>query len=233
MFVHPWTTGDWKYVQEVWDRWQTFNAGAVAFLASLIALNIAKLNENSQREREFIAAKAYLPSTLSSLIEYYKQSARTLSSLWSPSAANGAQIHLPSSPTDYRDVFSNCIRHAEPAVGTYLSNVLTLLQIHEARMKDAVGSFQTRGGAATNQSNLITYLMRLGELYALAANLFEFARGKSPFQDKQLAWEDLRQAFSLLDLEPDEFSIDEKVNLTAFTQRWLVRTSVHATGAPQ
>lgn len=117
MFIYPWIDGggSWTHVQAVWDGWQTLNAGALAFLASLIAFNIAKFNENVQREREFVAAKSFLPSTLSTLMEYCSQSARALQALWE---ANGqpqaSPLNQPNLPAGYQEVFSNCIRHADP-----------------------------------------------------------------------------------------------------------------------
>lgn len=40
MFIVPWLRfKNWDSVQAVWDRWQTLNAGALAFLASVLAFN--------------------------------------------------------------------------------------------------------------------------------------------------------------------------------------------------
>jgi hypothetical protein len=225
MFVVPWFngSGSWAHVQAVWDRWQTLNAGALAFLASLIAFNIAKFNENVQREREFVAAKSFLPSTLSSLMEYCSRSASVLEALWE---ANGQPPATPLGPPDfpagYREVFSNCIRHADPQVGSYLSNILVRLQVHDARLRYAVAN----GGAharVTDRYALISYFYGVGELYVLTGNLFGFARGEEPFKSKNLKWEDFRNAFSLLHLEVDDIFIDDQMNLQEFTQRRLAR----------
>lgn len=227
MFVFPWFSGqgNWEHVQAVWDRWQTLNAGALAFLASLIAFNIAKFNENVQREREFVAAKSFLPSTLSELMQYFSRSARLLDGLW---AANGhppaAPLSHPELPPGYREVFSNCIRHADPQVGSYLSNILVQLQIHDARLRDATACGDQAHRSGTDRSLVIVYLYRLGELYALVGKLFGFARGQEPFDSKKLIWEDFRNAFGILDVELDEISIDDNMNLQAFTQRRLART---------
>lgn len=226
MFVAPWFigSGSWAHVQAVWDRWQTLNAGALAFLASLIAFNIAKFNENVQREREFVAAKSFLPSTLSSLMEYCSRSARVLEVLWE---ANGHPPAIPPDPPDfpagYREVFSNCIRHADPQVGSYLSTILVRLQVHGARMRDAVANGTDAHAQGTDRYVLISYLYGLGELYVLNGNLFGFARGEEPFQSKKLKWEDFRNAFSLMGVEVDDIFIDVNMNLQEFTQRRLAR----------
>jgi uncharacterized short protein YbdD (DUF466 family) len=224
MFIFPWFDehGNWAHVQAVWDRWQTLNAGALAFLASLIAFNIAKFNENIQREREFVAAKSFLPSTLSELMQYFSQSARVLEGLWE---ANGyppaTRITHPDLPPGYREVFSNCIRHADPQVGTYLSNILVHLQVHDARLRDATANTTETGGSEPDRYSVIAYLYRLGQLYALVGKLFSFARGEESFDSKALNWEDFRNAFGVLEVELDDIYIDDKMNLFAFTQRIL------------
>lgn len=226
MFVFPWLDGhwDWAHVQAVWDRWQTLNAGALAFLASLIAFNIAKFNENVQREREFVAAKSFLPSTLSLLMEYFSKSARVLEALWE---SNGhplaAPLNYPELPPGYREVFSNCIRHADPQVGFYLSSILVQLQIHDARLRDALSHSAGGHFAETDRYSAIAYLYRLGELYALVAKLFGFARGEETFNARKLNWEDFRNAFGILNVEVDDIFIDDNMNLKAFAQRRLAR----------
>jgi hypothetical protein len=140
VFVFPWITsnGSWQYVQEVLDRWQTLNAGALAFLASLVAFNIARISENEQRERDFRAAKAFLPSTLSSLMEYCSASARLLEVLWQSSGERRTPITCVQLPDGYREVLSNCIRHSTPEIGECLVRILVRLQVHDARLRDAV-----------------------------------------------------------------------------------------------
>ncbi len=225
MFAFPWIDGrgSWAHVQAVWDRWQSLNTGALAFLASLIAFNIARFNENVQRERDFIAAKAFLPSTLSALMEYFSRSAHVYEVLWKTNGHAPAPLNHPDLPEGYREVFSNCIRHADPPVGSYLSNILVHLQVHDARLRDAVAQSTNDDGQATDKYSLIAYLYRLGELYALIGNLFGYARNEEEFQSRNLSWEDFRSAYGVLDLEIDDIFIDDNMNLQAFTQRSLAR----------
>lgn len=226
MFVCPWISGrgSWAHVQAVWDRWQTLNAGALAFLASLIAFNIARFNENVQREREFVAAKSFLPSTLSALMEYCSRSARVLETLWE---ANGhppaAPLNPPDFPAGYREVFSNCIRHADPQVGSYLSTILVRLQVHDARLRGAVAQLVGGHGGGVDRYSLIAYLYGLGEIYALIGNLFGFARGEEQFRLKRLNWEDFRNAYGILHIEVDDMFINDQMNLREFVQRRLSR----------
>ena len=226
MFVHPWfvENSNWDYVQSVWDRWQSLNTGAFAFLASLLAFNISKFNENRQRERDFVAARAFLPSTLSSLMEYFSSSARVYEHLWNMPDEATQNIEAPRLPSDYREIFSNCIRHAQPDIGAYLSNIVVRLQIHEARMRDAISQANSDGGHRVGKHEIIPYLMRLGELHVLTANLFAFARGEEVFSEKHLNWGNMQSAYRILNLEVDDVFISEQMNLEAFTKRWLERT---------
>lgn len=225
MFAYPWLGGSWswKHVQEVWDRWQTFNAGALAFAASLVAFNISRFNENRQRERDFIAAKAFLPSTLSGLMEYCTQSARIYGAMWESVGAAVVVHEHPDFPKNYREVFSNCIRHADPAVGSYLSNILVRLQVHDARLRDAIAKTPRVHERVVDRPNLISYLMRLGELHSLIGNLFSFARGEDIFQEKPLTWSDFRTAYAIMELKTHHFYIDETTNLQALTNQWIER----------
>lgn len=225
MFIYPWFNGNgtWKEVQLVWDRWQSLNTGALAFIASLIAFNISGFNESRQRERDFVAARAFLPSTLSSLMEYCSRCSTIFVTLWSRTRESRDPIELPELAPDYREVFANCIRHAQPDIGSYLASILVRLQVHEARLRDAVVKANTDLDRTVDRATLITYVMRLGELYALAGNLFGFARGEETFDVKTLTWEVMQTSYRVLDIEIEDLFVTEQMNLEAFTRRWLER----------
>lgn len=210
-------------MQAVWDRWQTLNAGALAFLASLVAFNVTRYNDNLQRERNFVSAKAFLPSTLSSLMEYFSRCAGIYASLWETDGQASTPINHPNLPQDYKEVFSKCIQYADPDVGTYLSEILVQLQIHEARLRDVVVQSGAAPAHVVDQYTLLAYVYRLGELYALVGKLFAFARGEEKFEVKPLVWEDFRNAYGVLDLHIGDIHIDEKMNLRAFTERAIKR----------
>lgn len=235
MFILPWflTSFSWEKVQNVWDRWQSLNVGALAFSSSLIAFSISKFKEEKQREREFRAAQSFLPEALSELSNYLKLSSRILKDRAEKSLSNNRnkyiktpgtenlpgctlfeleQFEIPAVPDNYKEVFTNCIRHAKPDVGEYLADILRELQIYNSRIQDM------------NAENLQSYdmyyktcLYRLGELQALINNLFDFARNESdqlePFANK---WEDYDIAYRNLSIRLEDFR-----NLEEFTKRML------------
>lgn len=225
MLVYPWVHGKWSWihVQAVWDRWQSLNVGVIAFLSSLVAFNIAGYNANRQRERDFIASRAFLPSALSELISYFRASARVFEKSWDSDGQGLNDIAAPQLPEGYKSIFADCIRHASPEVGHYLSNVLVRLQIHDARVRALLHADEEFDAHIVFKDNLLTYLYRLGELQALVAILFAFARGESEFKNPRLEWEDFRNAYGNLNLWVDDFVIDESRNLKAFTERQIAK----------
>jgi len=144
MLIEPWFASQpwsWIYVQEVWDRWQTFNAAVIAFVSSLVAFNISRYNENKKREREFVAVKALLPHALSELTKYFKESSVFLISVWNqldenPDSRPILKSELPVLPSTFQPIFTDAIKFAEPDVAEYLANVMRGLQIHNARLLD-------------------------------------------------------------------------------------------------
>ena len=226
ILVYPWLTpkASWAHVQEVWDRWQTLNAAALAFLASVVAFNIARVNSEDQRKRDFLAAKAFLPSILSNLMGYCAECARVFEALWQTTGQKRTSMPYVLPPEGYREVLSNCIRHASPEVGAYLVRILVLIQVHDARLRDAVRLEPASNERVVDRHTLLAYVLRLGELYALLGGLFGFARSEESFRSKELTWEELQSAYRIMDLDIEDLYIDDKMNLEAFTVRWLERT---------
>jgi len=223
MLVAPCLTGDWVYVQEVWDRWQTLNVGVLAFISSVIAFNISKYNANKQRERQFVAARAFLPHALSELTSYCKLSSILLREAWEQMAdpearRNSLVAELPELQESYKEVFSRCISEASPDVADYLADILVKLQVHQSRLKELKSSFGQNGRMIWVRQNVMSYLFSLGELQALINRLFGFARGMETFDGSKLVWEDYRNAYANLDIV-----VEDVDDLEGFTQRAVSR----------
>ncbi|MDH1867170.1 hypothetical protein ACNJYG_19010 [Pseudomonas sp. GW6] len=227
MFVWPWISGngEWIYVQAVWDRWQGLNVGMLAFISSVIAFNISRYNAEKQRSRDFLAAKAFLPAAMSELITYFINSARVFNLVWESRDDGNQNLEIPELPQEYKSVFRDCIRHAEPNVGDNLSRILVWLQIHDSRMRGYAERHRGNGGSRSDRRNLITYFYRLGELQALINKLFDFARNMDEFDSSPLNWEDFRNAYCGLGLTIENIYVDEEMNLEAFTKRQITRHS--------
>lgn len=228
MFVYPWVASgwDWQEVQNVWERWQSLNVGMLAFVSSITALNISRLNAEKQREREFRASKAFLPDALSELSSYLTSSAVVLQGAWDARRGDPIQVSAPRAPASYREVFRECIRHAEPDVGDFLSRMLVRLQVHSARLEAYLQQQRDDTWLSPDKRTLISYLYRVGELQAMINKLFPFSRSMAAFAAEALDWKDFCTAYANLGLSVDDFHIDERNNLEAFTKRALQRTDL-------
>lgn len=225
MLIYPWFDGggDWTHVQKVWSRWQGLNVGVLAFASSIIAFNITRYNANKQRERNFLAAKAFLPAALSELCSYFKLSASILVDAWEKEPSEKLFAKYPELPKGYEEIFSKCIMYAEPDVGDYLAKILVWLQVHDARIKDFIDNYNDSSDISPNKYNTITYLYRLGQLQGLVNKLFPFSRSMKKFDNSPLEWDDYENAYGVLNIWIEEIAIDEKMNLEDFTKRAISR----------
>lgn len=228
MIFAPWIAagGDWGRVQSVWDRWQSLNVGMLAFISSIVAFNISRFNENKQRKRSFIAARAFLPDALSELTTYFRSSVSLLKEAW-PRSTNQEergktplQTSTPVLPAGYKETFSRCIELAEPDVGEHLAYILMRLQVHHSRLQELASIFREDSRTIIGPRNIISYLYRLSELQALTNRTFGFARGLEEFDSRDLVWEDFLTAYANLGIRVDEFD-----DLVGFTQRAIARDS--------
>lgn len=230
MIIVPWIEGEyeWRYVQNVWHNWQSLNVGILAFISSIIAFNISRFNANKQRERNFIAAKAFLPEALSELTTYFKFCGTLLTEAWDRVNGNTdgcrtpLQQQVPELTESYKETFSQCIALAEPDVSEYLAYMLMRLQIHISRLNDVENSFREDRNTIFMllPANIITYMYCLAELQALINKIFDYARGLEDFDGSKLVWDDFRNAYGNLDISFDDFD-----DLVGFTQRTIARNS--------
>lgn len=177
-------------------------------------------SEERHRAKSFIAARAFLPSTLSELADYCRLSAAFLNERWKSHERTGPLlISVPDLPPSYREVFSECIRHSELEVERHLSKILVCLQVHDARLRSLRGT-------PSDDYALIAYLHCLGELHALITWTFEFSRGEADFRRARLQWDEFHTAYRLLGLRVERFVISDDLSLEIFTRRAIERKSV-------
>lgn len=228
MFLYPFVAGngDCRYVQDVWYRWQSLNVGVLAFSSSVVALNISKYNANKQRERNFVAARAFLPEAFSELTAYFNLCATSLKEAWQiaskESTKTPLQAQVPNLPASYKEIFRQCIGFAEPDVGERLAYILMRLQVHNSRINKLSGNFSVDSTIIEAPQNIIVYLYRLAELQALINKTFEYARGLEEFDSSNLVWEDYRNAYANLDISTEDFD-----DLVGFTRRAIERYNSH------
>ena len=225
MLIYPFVkaSGDWTYVQNVWDRWQSLNAGILALSASIIGFYISRYNQNKKRERDFVAARAFLPLTLSELTSYCKSCSVLLREAYvALDRQDGLRLNLESEleelPDSLKETFSRCISVADPDIGGHLAQILWKLQINNSRLKE----LKIKPGQGIDQmifkNNLVSYLFSLGELQTLIFRTFNFARALESLNNSNLNWDDYTNAYFNLDIELDDIE-----GLEEFTKRVIAR----------
>lgn len=238
MFLYPFFSckGSWKCVHDIWHNWQSLNVGMLAFISSLVALNISRVNANKQRERNFIAAKAFLPEELSELTTYFKSSSSLLLAAFELVETNSERrtrgstpfdMDKPNLPSSYKEVFSTCIKFAEPIIGDHLAKILMNLQIHNSRLNSLHDSLTGASNEVVIKQNIMSYMYSLGTLQALVNRTFNFARSLEKFDSSSLDWSDYKTAYFNLNIEPED--IDD---LTGFTQRAIARENSNNSANP-
>jgi hypothetical protein len=222
MFINPLFHGGWNGALKVWSSWQSLNAGFLAFASSIIAFSIARYRAEKQRKREFVAAKAFLPEALGELDAYFKQSALLYAEAYrrASNKKDGCKTPLiyplPILPKHYRAVFRSCIHSATPDVGEHLAEILSLLQVHIARLTSEHNEFNPDSHMKKIPYNIMCHIYCLGELQALVNKTFSFARCEEDLDCSPLTRDELVTAFHNIRIETDEI-----VDLLKFTTRIL------------
>lgn len=220
MLIFPLMQGNWKHVHSVWYTWQSFNTGVLAFTASIFALNAVRYTEEKKRQRNFVAARAFLPQALSELTTYFEKSSKLMVEAWSRAKDNSdwcktpLNSECPELPSSYRQVFKDCISEAYPEVADHFAYILVRLQIHHSRMKSLVRDFSEDNNTVQIPYSLMTQVFALAELQALINQLFEFSRGMGSFDNKPLSEDDFYTCYRLWSIE-----IDKNIELKSFTER--------------
>jgi hypothetical protein len=214
MVIVPFFSGDWHYLQTVWERWQGLNVGVLAFMTSLVALNISNYNAEKQRRRNFRAAQASLPSALDDLCSYTDEMALYYKdALKAVSNRTVFVFQPPDLITSFEPVFSECIKHANPRVGDGLAKILSRLQVQRARCIDLVNDINDSGNLGSDVSTqvnrhlaeniVLTEMYSLIKLRALINRMFPFARAQQEFDDARLKPTELMTACRTLDFDPE------------------------------
>lgn len=221
MCAYPFIRGGWSWghLQRVWMAWQSLNVGVMALASSLIALKVVTYREDKQRERNFVAARAFLPHALSELCSYTNDCAEFLVRALRIIEVEGWQptnLEIPGQPSEYRQVFANCIASAEKDVAEHLAKITYKLQVHQSRLQGVADDIAAGHRVSSLRVNLLTYLMCLGEIRAMINGAFEFSRGLGQLESGRLRWSNYKNAYFNLG-----HLIDKVPDLEAHTRRSL------------
>ncbi|RLW63950.1 MAG: hypothetical protein B6D73_14270 [gamma proteobacterium symbiont of Stewartia floridana] len=104
----------------------------------------------------------------------------------------------------------------------YLAKILVKLQIHISRLRGFVRDFNDQSHIGMYKPIIVSYLYGLGELYALVAKLFPFARNEENMDYTPLDWDDFHNAYENLKIWTDLHHV-EGLDLEGLTKRAIER----------
>ncbi|WP_228025393.1 hypothetical protein [cf. Phormidesmis sp. LEGE 11477] len=186
--VAPWFLNgfDWMAVQEVWERWQTLNAGMVALTAGVVAFAGSQFWEWRSSLRRQIAARAYMPFVLSELQTYTAQGFELLLELLDRTGPNDRvepgplRQSPPELPEGFKNSFQEIIEYGTPNIRQYVSVLLSEIQIMHSRLQALTSSLDRpdygRRTLLVLRINMLDYIRYLGVISTRVDLLYAYAR---------------------------------------------------------
>ncbi|WP_394166197.1 hypothetical protein [Photobacterium piscicola] len=220
MVIMPFYDGGFHQALKVWEKWQTFNSGMIALVAAIITAYTAvyidkqarqrdnknredeerrykdtkateKRKHDEQREREFIAAKAFLPHVLADIDTYAKICTKTLFPLLSgvefKHRVTNEKIkelneHFQSinPPQNFEKVFQDCIKFGNEYESKKISKLLLDFQVFNSRMK----GFKDNDDQSEYSTNYMTEMLVYTIYFQLKViGFYDFAREGKPITE--------------------------------------------------
>lgn len=215
MFIEPFLNNGTNGLIQVLKDWQTLNAAFIALFASVIALYATQYNVIKQKERDFIASKAFLPEALSELTEYLESSSKLLLEAYkresdqADTCKTPLEEELPTLPKKYRVTFRECIHSGEYEISEYLSEILRDLQIHNSRMVNTYQEFSDLRTFIRSPSNKISEIYELAKIYSRIGRLYPFARNEERLDNSSIKRDEMINTFSNLDIDDIDSLMNE------------------------
>jgi hypothetical protein len=192
---------------EAWaNRYQTLIAGGLAFFGALLTvrrisaqIKQASDAEEYRRDREEIASRAKLLTSLDMVSSYAEDCIRQLGSLRSDDTSAlriPLELKLPHPSRDAISLMENCLQYTKMDRINSVRGVLTWIQIQSSRISD-------------RRSILIdvdTALFDAIQLKVLTDKLYNYARSRDEdLRDKAIGPSDFMNTASLLDIHEKDF----------------------------
>ena len=195
------------------EKWQTLLAGLLALGAAIWGaillksqIAISENHENTRRKTAEAAARAVLPLTLSSIIDYTEQSSNTLHTLYQSREGEviperARTIDIPQVPESAIGSLQSMIESStNPEIVKVISKLIQKIQIQNSRMRSAAHREQS---IRPNRINLVLaryvedYIIDSAKIHAFASSLFSYARFSSETPE-EVSWDNVSQSLMLL-----------------------------------
>jgi hypothetical protein len=172
--------------------WQTLVAGLLAIGAAFIGgryimvqVREAQRQENDRLARAYAGARASMPLALSAVSEYAMGCGRLLRPLLAQAKDETIphqEIAFPPLPVEVIAAFQRIVETAtEPKVSEVFARFLGALQVQAARLRSMEPNLSPTAPSSVHvfSAELEERILDAAVIWARAAALFEFARGKS------------------------------------------------------
>lgn len=167
----------WPYALIFWEDWQTLTAAMIALCASAIVLHTTQYEEETQRKRNFIASRAFLPHAFASLTHYCDDCIKIYCDCLLTSERNNLSQQVPESA--YKTIKEN-ILYASPTVGEYLSKVVGEFQVQNSRFHSYFNDPEdSRVRPHTRVRDAYHEILNTIRIRHLVSCMTDFARGES------------------------------------------------------
>jgi hypothetical protein len=182
----------------------TLAAAGVAWFAVLRQICEARSDAEQKRGQEEFAARAMLPFALSAITEYADPCIDQLNGLPDPVLPDPTFL-APNIPEDHLESMRECLRYVQGEAAKQIFQMLTLLQIQNARYRD-FGRRIRDGNSVPLRIELERRMIDALDLYALISRTFKYARGEG-YQTIFPPGPELRTAFDLHVLHDVEYPL--------------------------
>jgi len=209
--------GDWERTQAIWNRWQGYNVGVLAVMASIIALYATQSHAISEKKGIFLGALALLPEQLSQLHDYYSKSVDAIFSARDQIPTGKSKEvgtftgSFPDYPISAHPIIKECLVHGDKEFRQFVSGLLKNMQVHHSRMREIyIGGASSKNLITTRHEleNNLAYASIIGKKIDM---LFDYARNEK-FGKNMLDKENCYLSLIFIEADIENIDgIDEKI----------------------
>ena len=209
---------------DVVERFQTLITGLLAVVAAIVTIyfirkQIVQVDQHSEEARyqKSKAARAFMPNALSALCEYANESIIVLIGLRAAIVAGETgrrasdevrAVTVPIIPHNALSTLKECIEFSYEEPAGKIAHLIRELQIQNSRLRTLISDCQRVEGSrivVTAPIHADSGIFDAANIYALAENLFEFARSETESAPNDVNVQDVKRALFLLSIDDSSF----------------------------
>lgn len=214
------------HYDDLLNNYQTLLGSILALAGALLTVWIISAQikqsqeaDNKRRRDSHRAARAFLPFALSQIIEYAQVSVENIIDLLPDNDEEDGAIkksmtptNAPKLPTEALPILKECIESAEPEPARRMAEIVETLQVHNARYHGLIDKLSGKPifGNIVSDADVYDVRRRITEsieLYALAGQIFDYARNRTNQIDSKLSLGELLNAANNCNVDEDHVTV--------------------------